>query len=231
MKNIATKLVKIMSSCKYAQKDGKNKFHNYNYVSAANILEKVNDACTDNNVASIVSYKIVDQKEKATKSGSNEFLITVEATLNIIDGDSGESVSVIALGTGQDPGDKAIAKAQTMALKYAWMTTLNISTGDDPEADESVDQRNSGKGVVKQENRQQPSSTENHDAITEGQIKKLHVLRQKLNIQEAEFKKQLSTVFKRELASLKDLTKKEAMDAIDRIEAKVKEMASKSTNQ
>jgi hypothetical protein len=32
-----------------------------------------------------------------------------------------------------------------MALKYAWMSTLNISTGDDPEADTSTDQRNIGK--------------------------------------------------------------------------------------
>lgn len=142
MQAIASKLVKIMGACSYVQKDGENKFHKYNYASAANVLEKVNAACVENNVASVVSTKIIGEKEKTTNKGGTEYLVTVEVTLTLIDGDSGESLTAVSLGTGQDPGDKAVAKAQTMALKYAWMTTLNISTGDDPEADESVDERN-----------------------------------------------------------------------------------------
>lgn len=142
MKAIAAKLVKLMGDCGYIQKDGKNTFHRYSYASAANVLEKVNDSCVKHNVASIVNYEIIGEKEKTTKQGAVEQLITVKATLKIIDADSGESIDAVAMGTGQDSGDKAIAKAQTMALKYCWMTTLNISTGDDPEADESVDKRN-----------------------------------------------------------------------------------------
>ncbi|MFA4834946.1 MAG: ERF family protein [Dehalococcoidia bacterium] len=145
MKEIASKLVKIMGECDYVQKGGVNKFHNYKYASAADVLEKVNAACVKHNVASVVSSEIIDVAETQTKSGSKERLVTVRATLVLIDGDSGESLTAVSLGTGQDPGDKAVAKAQTMALKYAWMTTLNISTGDDPEADDSVDERNHAK--------------------------------------------------------------------------------------
>jgi DNA-directed RNA polymerase subunit M/transcription elongation factor TFIIS len=32
-----------------------------------------------------------------------------------------------------------LSKAQTQAKKYAWLLALNISTGDDPEADERTD--------------------------------------------------------------------------------------------
>lgn len=141
MKAIASKLVKIMGECDYVQKDGTNKFHNYKFASAANVLEKVNAACVKHNVASIPTAKIVSVDEVTTSKGNKERLITVETTLTLVDGDSGESLTTVSLGTGQDPGDKAVAKAQTMAIKYAWMIALNISTGDDPEADESTDEK------------------------------------------------------------------------------------------
>lgn len=158
LKNIASKLVKIMAACDYVQKGGVNKFHNYKYASAADVLEKVNAACVANNVASITYAKILSEKEKANKSGALEYLVTVEMTLNLIDGDSGESLTIISLGTGQDPGDKAVAKAQTMALKYAWMAALNISTGDDPEADEGVDERMAGNVKEKASTKTQTTS-------------------------------------------------------------------------
>ena len=43
--------------------------------------------------------------------------------------------------SGQDPGDKASMKACTASLKYSWLMTLVMATGDDPEADAGVDQR------------------------------------------------------------------------------------------
>lgn len=127
---LAAKLCKLMKSCGYVQKDGKNTFHNYKYASAANVLEKVNEACVENGVASIPRFEIIRE---------NGDLVTVQCTLTLIDADSTAEYTVISLGSGQDKTDKAVAKAQTMALKYAWMTALNISTGDDPEADESTD--------------------------------------------------------------------------------------------
>ena len=61
--------------------------------------------------------------------------------LTLIDAESGETVSCSGIGSGQDPGDKAAMKACTASLKYAWMMTLAMATGDDPEADSGVDLR------------------------------------------------------------------------------------------
>lgn len=44
-------------------------------------------------------------------------------------------MSIVGLGSGQDSGDKAIMKAQTAAIKYAYLLSFAISTGDDPEND------------------------------------------------------------------------------------------------
>ena len=49
------------------------------------------------------------------------------------------------MGSGQDAADKAVMKAQTAAIKYAFMLSLCIATGDDPEADAGIDERNYGE--------------------------------------------------------------------------------------
>jgi len=140
-KNIAAKLVKIMQKCAYVQKDAENKEQKYKYVSAAAVLEKINPALVEANMISIPEFWIESEREKATARGGIWQLVTVQCKLTIIDADSGESVTVVSLGTGADPGDKATAKAQTMALKYAWLTALNIETGDEPENDGRTDQQ------------------------------------------------------------------------------------------
>lgn len=141
---IAAKLVQVMKACGYIQKDSENKEQKYRYVSAAAVLEKVNAALVEANMVSIPEFSVVSEKEKPTARGGIWQLVTVQCRLQIIDADSGESVTVVSLGTGTDPGDKAAAKAQTMALKYAWLTALNIGTGDEPEADERTDRQDFG---------------------------------------------------------------------------------------
>ncbi|MBR0289704.1 MAG: hypothetical protein IJQ82_12060 [Selenomonadaceae bacterium] len=57
------------------------------------------------------------------------------SVITLLDPDSGETLPIKGLGFGQDAGDKAVAKAQTMAIKYAYLNSLAIATNDDPEAD------------------------------------------------------------------------------------------------
>jgi len=52
------------------------------------------------------------------------------------------------MGSGQDSGDKAVMKAQTAAIKYAYLLSFAISTGDDPEADQRTDESSSASSVL-----------------------------------------------------------------------------------
>jgi len=156
MKNIAVKLVKIMNDCKYVQKKGVNSFHKYKYALAADVLEKVSESCVHYGVATVSNAEILEWKpiDKQSKEGiKTEFFATVKVSIMAIDQDSGESITFSGVGCGQDVGDKAVMKAETAAIKYAWMTTLNIATGDDPEADETVDQRNA-EAIIKPQSKQ-----------------------------------------------------------------------------
>ena len=140
MQKIAKKFIEIMRECSHIAKNGTNDFHKYKYATAADVLEKVNASLTKHGLASIVSSNLLSLKDVTTSKGNIEQLASVEVCVTLIDSDSGESLSIKGLGSGQDPSDKAIAKAQTMAIKYAYLNSLAIATNDDPEADSHSDE-------------------------------------------------------------------------------------------
>ena len=139
-KNIAKKLVKVMSECSHVIKNGQNDYHNYKYATAEDVLQKVNASLTKHNIASIVSPTLDSMVEVLNRNEKKEHLATVSVQVHLIDSDSGETVDLFGIGSGQDAGDKAVMKAQTAAIKYAFMLSLCIATGDDPEADVSTDE-------------------------------------------------------------------------------------------
>lgn len=138
---IAKKLLQVMKDCSYIQRDGTNAYHKYTYASAATVLEKVNCACTQAGIAVVdLDPFILETRERVTTKGNQELLVTVKVTITLVDSETGETAVFKGLGSGQDSGDKAVMKAQTAAVKNAWLNGLVISTGDDPEADEKTDQ-------------------------------------------------------------------------------------------
>lgn len=133
---LAAKLALIAQECGYVQKDATNKFHGYKYASAAAVFGKINDALAKHRVCSTVH---VDLLSTAVLANGRDTVYTVRVTLTVHDGETGERFVTDAIGSGMDAGDKGVMKAQTVALKYAWMLALNISTGDDPEGDDAAD--------------------------------------------------------------------------------------------
>ena len=139
---IAGKLVLIMAECSHVEKDGFNDFHHYKYASASGVLEAVNAALVKHKVASVVTPSIISSFDVTNSKGNIEHQVTVGCNILLIDSESGESIDLYGIGTGQDAGDKAVMKAETAAIKYAYMLSMAISTGDDPEADSLTDENN-----------------------------------------------------------------------------------------
>ena len=150
MQKLAKKLVEVMKDCRYVVKNGTNDFHHYNYATSADVLEKVNGALTKQGIAAIATPNLLEMQEVKTAKGNNEHLATVEITVELIDSETGEKLTLKGLGSGQDAGDKAVMKAQTAALKYCYLLSLAIATGDDPEADTSTDESTSGSHMSPQ---------------------------------------------------------------------------------
>ena len=158
MKNLSKKLVEVMKDCGHVAKNGSNDFHKYKYATAADVLSIVNDSLTKHGVMSAVESNLIEIREVRTAKGNSENLATVKTFVTLTDSDSGEQIKIKGLGSGQDAGDKSVAKAQTMAIKYAFLLSFAISTGDDPEADTHTDEVMTGN-----KNNFQPSS---HHSLT-----------------------------------------------------------------
>lgn len=136
-----TKLKALQKKCNYFEKDGVNTFHRYKYASASGVIADVSEAMQELGLTSWVETTVTELRERVTQKGGQEFVAVVELLLFLVDVETGRGIMVKAAGSGMDPGDKAVMKAQTAAIKYAWMLGLNSSTGDDPEADEETDRR------------------------------------------------------------------------------------------
>lgn len=141
---IAKKLVNVMEDCAHIVKNGLNSFHNYKYATAEDVLQKVNESLTKNKIVSIATPVLQRFTDVTNLKGYTEHLATVGVDVQLIDSESGESVTITGVGSGQDAGDKAVMKAQTAAIKYAYMMSFCIATGDDPEAYTKTDENNVG---------------------------------------------------------------------------------------
>lgn len=139
-KNIAKKLVKIMEECSHITKTGINDYHHYKYATAEDVLKKINASLAANKIASMAIPNLESIVEVTTAKGNIEHLATVTIQIHLVDADSGETVDLYGIGSGQDAGDKAVMKAQTAAIKYAYLLSMCIATGDDPEADVVTDE-------------------------------------------------------------------------------------------
>lgn len=145
-KTLVKKLAKVMNEVKYIEKKGFNKFHKYRYATESDVAEKVREVLADQHVMMIPNMKEHQVREHTTAKGKTEYIATVMMEFTFMDGESGESISFSMAGEGQDTGDKAYYKAITGAQKYALMKAFMIPTGDDPEQDSGVDERNDNDG-------------------------------------------------------------------------------------
>lgn len=135
---IAKKIQGVMKACKRLTKDGYNSDVGYPYVTAAKLIDTVNEALTRAGIVTAAESRLLDIRE--VKGVGT--LATVEVTVKLLDVDSDETLTFKGIGSGYDGTDKSVAKAQTMALKYAFKSGLLIAeASDDPDADSKTKPR------------------------------------------------------------------------------------------
>ena len=136
--NLKEKILNVMKSVAVIGKDARNDEVGYDFVSAATMNAKVSVALRENRVICLPMSEMVDIRTIQT-GGGNETLATVKVEITLQDVDSDESFTIRGVGSGIDKGDKAIAKAQTMAMKYAWKMAFVIAeSSDDPDANKNT---------------------------------------------------------------------------------------------
>ena len=157
---IATALNKVKEQVKFIEKTGSNQHFKYDFVEEAHLIAEVRYHLIDQGL--ILTPMVNQQPQVFTNTGKGADQVTVvfiqEYRLCHTSGAVWPwPISVVA--AGQDHGDKHVWKASTGASKYALMRLLQLSTGDDPEADAAVDVTQDPKIRIKTPQPPRPEGT------------------------------------------------------------------------
>lgn len=138
-KSLVAKLASVMAEISRVKKAGFNKFQNYAYATEADLVDEVREKLGHAGVFILTSVEEVVTTDTGRKtSGSIPIKLTrAKVKHTFCDADSAETREVISYGEGEDQGDKGVYKAVTGAVKYFISKNFLMSTGDDPESDES----------------------------------------------------------------------------------------------
>ncbi|WP_420328020.1 ERF family protein [Lactiplantibacillus plantarum] len=148
--NLMQKLNEAAKSIGAVHKDGKNSFQNYDFQSEGAIKAAVEQAIQGVGIRIIPNYQVINQYDKESKRGGSNHFVDVMGTFLITDGAETETGSMP--GSGQDSGEKAMAKACTSAQKYFYKQLFNIT---DKEEDPDTTDSNAtvGESLINNEQR------------------------------------------------------------------------------
>lgn len=133
------KIAAVAGAIAAVAKDGYNPQLKYKYATPATVMEAVKPLLAEQQLAIVptMSQVVKEPTGSKTQSGAEKVLTRVEMIYLILDGESGESLSVPWAGEGEDWSDKGIAKAQTIALRTFLIQLFQIPAEDaeiDPDA-------------------------------------------------------------------------------------------------
>lgn len=142
MTKLQTAINAVMKDVDYVKKDGRNVQQGFAFASVEAIVSDVHAAAVKHGLTILPSYdEITDLPTGQTKNGGLVYRVRVRLILRLGYGDESQPLSFY--GEGADSGDKAVPKAQTMALKQALRQVFLIEVGehdaDNKSNDEHID--------------------------------------------------------------------------------------------
>ena len=132
--SIIKALADVMRDIKYVGKDGKNDFDNYNFRGIDGVMNAVGPVFRKHGVVAIP--EVVDYKRATVESSNGRAMTSVALQMRVhFYGPAGDSIDATVWGEAFDRGDKATAKAHSVAFRTALLQTLCLPT-QDPDPDE-----------------------------------------------------------------------------------------------
>lgn len=133
---IYSKLAGVRSEIDGMSKEWENEQQWYSYFSDDQISRTFRWLFNLYKIDFLYSSKITGCREiSPTRSWTKQFITDVLIEYKFVDIEDGSMVEWTACWSWNDTGDKWVYKAITGAVKYIFMKTFQISTGDDPEKD------------------------------------------------------------------------------------------------
>lgn len=131
---LAAKIASVMGELDGVKKGGHNNFQNYDYITESDVANMLRPLLAKYKIV-ILPNIIQQERHKIERNNKLTYLTDVTVEYTIIDGDSGETVKLKFMGTGEDNTDKGIYKALTGCHKYFFLRTFHLGSDEDPEND------------------------------------------------------------------------------------------------
>lgn len=130
--DIYRKLHEMQKEVDHMGKEGRNQAQNYSYLSEAQVAEVFKELLEKHKVFFTYSSRITATYPSVK---GTQLITDVRIDYQFIDIETGSAHSGYVCGQGADATDKGVYKGITGAVKYIFMKTFLIATGDDPEKD------------------------------------------------------------------------------------------------
>ncbi len=207
---IYTKLAGVRSEIDGMSKEWENEMQGYLYFSDDQISRTFRWLFNLYKIDFLYSSKITGCREVSpTRSWTKQFITDVLVEYKFVDIEDGSFVEWTACWSWNDTGDKWVYKAITGAVKYIFMKTFQISTGDDPEKDIVKDRKPKEEKQLKNETKKDPLAFDEENKDFDP------------NIFKDEFTEKDFTNFKKAVEEWRfDIKDKKASDVIEEISKK-----------
>lgn len=133
-RKLAERISDAVNAVEEIPRAGRNDQQRFHYAKGEDIIAAGSKALNDNGVIVLPSVLEVGTRDGQTKQGAHAVLATVRMQYKLVDVAGPEEIALDWSGAGYDtPGDKAISKAQTSALKFFLINLLQIRVVDEIE--------------------------------------------------------------------------------------------------
>ena len=132
MNKVLQKINEVYKAIMALQADAKVQYKSisYSYLSDAKIVTELHKAFAEQGL--IMTQNKIEIIENNKHGAGRDVILQVD--FDIFDAETGEHITITAIGQGIDSGDKAFYKAMTGARKYALRLAFMLATSDDPDA-------------------------------------------------------------------------------------------------
>lgn len=135
MTTVVEALTGVMHDAGAVRKDGRNKDHGYNFRGIDAVMNACSPAFIKHGVVCVPKLQSIERS--TVEVGRNRTLMGHVAVIVefVFHGPDGDSIVAVAPGEAMDSGDKATAKAMSVAFRTALLQALCLPT-DEPDPDE-----------------------------------------------------------------------------------------------
>lgn len=162
--SVVQALARVAADVRSVRKESQNTAQRFNFRGIDAVMNAVGPAFREHGVVCLPVTESVSMEPMPLASGKNASRCIVQVRYEF-HGPSGDSISAIVCGESFDMGDKALAKAYSVALRTCLLQTLCIPT-DEPDPDETTyDAAPTKPTSVKSKPKPNPKSSERIDDL------------------------------------------------------------------